>query len=98
MHEPTVDDPVEACTERLRRISGALHAFRQDHGELPGHLSELYPAYLAEEQLLHCPADASPGNTRFGSVAYPQLPISYLYPLNTDVWPFPLEELGPQRP
>jgi D-alanyl-D-alanine carboxypeptidase len=98
MEETARDAAIQACTEHLRAIHHALDRYQHDHRELPPHLSDLYPDYLADEQLLHCPADASPGSPRFAGVADPRMAISYLYPLTTDEWPFPLEELGPRRP
>ena len=52
---------VTTCTGHLLVISRAQDAYRRDHGELPPHLPELYPRYLADKGVLHCPNDASPG-------------------------------------
>jgi peroxiredoxin len=84
-------DAVAQCTRQLQAIGRALAAYQHDHGELPPHLSDLYPRYLTDKKLLHCPADASPGEPGLeGKVpapiappADPRLPISYSYTMST---------------
>jgi tetratricopeptide (TPR) repeat protein len=84
-------DAIAQCTRQLQAIGRALAAYQRDHGELPPHLSDLYPRYLTDKKLLHCPADASPGEAGLeGKVpapiappADPRLPISYSYTMST---------------
>ena len=67
-------DAVAVCTAHLNAISRALAAYQREKGELPPHLSDLYPQYLTDKSVFHCPADPSPGQPDFGTVADPRLP------------------------
>ncbi|MBM3236727.1 tetratricopeptide repeat protein [Candidatus Poribacteria bacterium] len=50
------------CMENLRAIGKAIEAYKADHkGELPNWLSDLYPKYLQDTNLLLCPADKDKG-------------------------------------
>jgi hypothetical protein len=61
--EDTVEqDPVVICTHHLEMMGRPLAAYERDHGELPGHLSELHPEYGADPAVFPCPADASAGH------------------------------------
>ena len=45
------------CLENLRQISLTLHMYAADHDEkFPESLNDLYPKYLAESDILRCPA------------------------------------------
>jgi hypothetical protein len=71
------------CTAHLKAISRALAAYRRDHGAFPPYLSDLYPRYLRDRSLFHCPADRSPGNPGNKEVvADPKLPTSYIYEMS----------------
>jgi len=95
------------CTRQLQAIGRALAAYQRDHGELPPQLSDLYPRYLTDKKLLHCPADPSPGEPGLeGKVpppiappADPKLPISYSYTMSTVIphATFGTPTLGPSR-
>jgi peroxiredoxin/tetratricopeptide (TPR) repeat protein len=76
------DDGRAACARQLKVIGRALAAYRRDKGELPPYLSALYPRYVADRKLFHCPADASPGQPVFAPAADPKLPVSYIYQMN----------------
>jgi D-alanyl-D-alanine carboxypeptidase len=91
------DNPETVCTQHLMTISRALKTYQREHGELPPHLSDLYPRYLADKAVLHCPNDASPGRSGFeaNGIADPKLPNSYLYQMTTDPRPFGTWWLGP---
>src|SRR5438876_3907328 len=80
--------PLEVCTQHLHAISRALAAYERDRGELPPHLSDLYPRYLPDKTLLSCPSDLSPGTGAFSGADDPQIPNSYLYPMSTNPNPF----------
>jgi peroxiredoxin len=76
-------DAVATCTHHLMAISHALAAYRRDNGAFPPYLSDLYPKYLPDRALLHCPADRSPGSPGDKDVAAdPKLPISYIYDMS----------------
>src|SRR5437016_13325567 len=72
-------DAVTTCTRNLQAIGRALAAYRHANGGLPPHLSDLYPKYLTDRRLLHCPSDPSPGEPGYVASGDPKLPISYLY-------------------
>ena len=94
---PPPGDAAAVCTQHLQAIGRALAAYQREKGELPPHLSDLYPQYLTDKSVFHCPADPSPGQPDFGSVADPRLPISYLYEMSTDRSGPMGVQLGPQR-
>lgn len=82
------------CARQLQAMGRALSAYQRDRGELPPHLSELYPDYLKDRALLHCPADPSGGTTRFPGIEPDPVPTSYLYEMSLAQKPFGLL-LGP---
>jgi hypothetical protein len=83
----SLPESAEVCAFHLRQIGKALAAYRHDHGQLPAHLSDLYPRYVTNKAVFHCPADPTPGTAGFygvdgtGSGAFPS---SYLYEMTTD--------------
>lgn len=86
---PTAGRPAAAalagCESHLRTLGRALAAYRRDHHALPPHLWDLYPKYVADKRVFHCPGDPSPGNPIFpqGSIN-PKLHTSYLYEMAID--------------
>jgi tetratricopeptide (TPR) repeat protein len=79
----TTDDAAAVCTRQLQVIGRALAAYQRDRGELPPHLSDLHPKYVADKRLFHCPADPSPGKPGYaGAATDPGMPISYLYEMS----------------
>lgn len=81
----TDEQNAAACTRQLREIGRALAAYQKEKGELPPHLSDLYPRYLHDKALFHCPADPTPGET--GEERSPRdlgLPISYVYEMGQE--------------
>lgn len=69
----------EPCKDNLRQISIALTDYREEHnGELPKHLSDLYPTHLQDEKLLLCPRNPDMPEG-FGDYADPKMKCSYLY-------------------
>jgi D-alanyl-D-alanine carboxypeptidase len=88
--EEMVPDALAICTEQLREIGRALDEYQRHHGELPPHLSDLYPQYVDDLALFHCPADSSPddpsspGDPLSPELADPKIPISYLYALKQE--------------
>jgi tetratricopeptide (TPR) repeat protein len=76
-------DAAAICASHLAAIGRALAAYRRDHRGLPPHLSDLYPRYLSDKRLFHCPVDPSPGKPGYeGAAPDPKLPISYLYEMS----------------
>jgi CubicO group peptidase (beta-lactamase class C family) len=90
------------CTQHLVAIGRALDAYQRDKGdkgELPHHLSDLHPKYLPDKEILHCPADTSPGSPGYGFEDDPRLPTSYFYAMSTDLsWDPGPPQLGPDHP
>jgi hypothetical protein len=94
---PSPPDAAATCTRQLKAIGRALSAYQQARGELPAHLSELYPRYLADRGLVHCPADPSTGAPDFkGAAADPKLSCSYSYEMTTDSTAVHCLLLGPR--
>ncbi|RKU12021.1 hypothetical protein C6503_18040 [Candidatus Poribacteria bacterium] len=82
------EDPTEAqnpkdievvCTQNLHAIGKALQAYHNDHGDFPLWLSELYPKYLSDANLLLCPADEEGGKSVYLINEDPKMPVSYGY-------------------
>src|SRR5207249_8519135 len=72
---PASEQTLAPCTAHLEQIGRALEAYQKEQGRLPAHLSDLYPKYLSDKTVFHCPADATSGTPLFGK-ADPNLPIS----------------------
>ena len=70
--------------EKLRVIGKAVKGYRSEHnGEMPNWLSDLYPKYLQDPNLLLCPADETEGSpARYPAFKDPKMPCSYLYEFN----------------
>ena len=78
-------DEAVACAQHLQAIGRALAAYQRDRGDLPPHLSDLYPDYLADARLFHCPADRSSGSPGLQGIAEdPMLPTSYIYEMSLE--------------
>jgi peroxiredoxin len=83
---PGAEQQLAACEENLREIGRAMAAYRRDRGELPAHLSDLFPRYVTDLKRLHCPADRTDGSPRrsddYDDVTAPPAdprPVSYAY-------------------
>lgn len=79
MRAERIDENVEICKQHLLDIGKALQVYRQEHGDFPQWLSDLYPHYLPKANLLLCPADGLSGRTVFASNRDPKMPVSYGY-------------------
>ncbi len=84
---------IEICTQNLLAIGKAIQAYHNEHGDFPEWLSELYPKYLPDENLLLCPADEGDGKPIFTHNADPKMPVSYGY----QFYPEYREEKSEQR-
>ena len=84
VHEVTARSQKQACMNNLRAIEKAIAAYKSDHqGEVPDWLSDLYPKYLQDQQILLCPADKTRGSpARFAEYKDAKMPCSYLYEFN----------------
>ena len=70
---------VEICTQNLRAIGEAIHAYQKEHGDFPEWLSDLHPKHLADANTLICPADEESGKTIYSMNTDPRIPVSYGY-------------------
>jgi hypothetical protein len=70
---------IEICTQNLVAIGKAVEAYKNEHDDFPEWLSELYPKYLPDVNLLLCPADELGGKPIFSINVDPKMPVSYGY-------------------
>jgi peroxiredoxin len=78
-------NPIATCTQHLEAMGRALAAYQRDHRSLPANLSDLYPRYVKDVKLLHCPADHTPGEPgHIGAKPDPNMPISYFYEMSLE--------------
>ena len=76
-----IDENVEICKGHLIEIGKALQAYQKEHDDFPEWLSELYPKYLPDANILLCPADKVGGRALFPPNIDPKMPVSYGYGL-----------------
>jgi len=70
--------------ENFREIRGAIEAYRKDHGgRLPDWLSDLFPRYLTDPEVLLCPAAERSGQAQLFGNDDPRMRSSYIYEFNT---------------
>jgi hypothetical protein len=80
------------CKHNLRLIHDAIQAYRVAHKDLPPSLSELYPSYIADPDILYCPEARKRGLTSIavtGRRGFSDPKTSYFYEFNN----VPLESL-----
>ena len=70
---------VEICTQNLTAIGKAVQAYHNEHDDFPEWLSELYPKYLSDANLLLCPVDEEVGKSAYPINEDPKMPVSYDY-------------------
>ncbi|MDE0089200.1 MAG: redoxin domain-containing protein [Candidatus Poribacteria bacterium] len=73
------EQDIKLCTQNLVAIGKAIQAYQKEHGDFPEWLSELYPKYLPDAEILLCPADNKGGKPVFSKNADPEMPVSYGY-------------------
>ncbi|MCL5096961.1 MAG: carboxypeptidase-like regulatory domain-containing protein, partial [Candidatus Omnitrophica bacterium] len=75
---------LEIDREHFRQIYKAIKGYRQDHqGELPDWLSELYPKYLTDTNLLISSMEQRTGQLGPHYIEDPKIHTSYNYEFNT---------------
>ena len=98
----SADQAASLCKRHLQAIRAALKAFVRDHHQLPDQLSDLFPHYLPDRSVFHCPDDPTPGEPGSGDGhADPRQPISYSYEMSAGrsnglacpLGPFPASDL-----
>ena len=70
---------IDICTQNLTAIGKAIQAYHNEHDDFPDWLSELYPKYLSDANLLLCPADEEGGKSVYAINEDPKMPVSYGY-------------------
>ena len=70
---------IELCTQNLIAIGKAIEAYEGAHNDLPGWLSDLYPKYLVDSNVLTCPADKYNGKAGRPWNRDPKMSVSYDY-------------------
>lgn len=83
---------IEVCTQNLVAIGKAIETYQKEHEDLPKWLSELYPKYLQDTNLLLCPADEGGGKPIFTSNIDPIMPVSYGYQFHPEYRKMKTEE------
>lgn len=83
--EVPADHQMDECAKHLQAIGVALAAYERDHHKLPDQLSDLFPQYIKDKSIFHCPADPSEGSPgrSFGHKD-PKMPMSYSYEFSAD--------------
>jgi beta-lactamase regulating signal transducer with metallopeptidase domain len=85
----------EIDRENLRQIFAAIQAYRERHGELPDWLSDLYPEFLTDPEILISPEERLTGRTRLEGNPDPRMRTSYIYEFNAN--PAPADHVGDAR-
>jgi protocatechuate 3,4-dioxygenase beta subunit len=68
--------------EHLQKIHAAIQAYRQKHGELPGWLSDLFPDFLSDTNVLMSPVELRTGQSQLWGYGDPKAHSSYIYEFN----------------
>ncbi len=74
---------IELCTQNLIAIGKAIKTYEKAHADLPGWLSDLYPKYLVDSNVLICPADKYNGKAGRPWNRDPKMSVSYDYQFYT---------------
>jgi len=94
-NSPDGSDPAaekHACADNLNRLYEAIHAFEAEHHDLPNWLSDLFPEYISDTNLLICPAARRTGKQESPPLADPKITSSYLF----EFCPVPLGGSSPK--
>ena len=75
---------IEICTQNLLAIGKSIQAYQKDNEYLPEWLSDLYPKYLSDANLLICPADTSDGKALYHTNIDPNTSTSYGYQFHSE--------------
>ena len=76
------DRNVEICKQHLVEIGKAIQVYQKEQDDFPEWLSELYPKYLPDANILLCPGDRVGGRALFPPNIDPKMPVSYGYGLH----------------
>ena len=76
---PTDQVEKSQCQLDLRKMFAAVKAYQKVHGDTPDWLSDLVPTYLADTNILVCPAARRTSVTTYPGLEDPRIPTSYTY-------------------
>jgi len=77
-------EALRGCAANLQAIWKGIAAHKEEHGDVPDWLSDLFPKYLTDKAILLCPSDTTGGTTKYYTERScdPKLPCSYSYQFN----------------
>ena len=70
---------IELCTQNLIAIGKAIEIYQKAHDDFPEWLSDLYPKYLVDSNVLTCPEDKYGGKAGRPWNIDPKMSVSYDY-------------------
>jgi hypothetical protein len=73
------DEDRDACRKNLETIYRAIQAYRADHKDIPGWLSDLVPKYLKDQNALTCPVVKRTGTVDTFGIEDPRISTAYIY-------------------
>jgi hypothetical protein len=76
---PTDQVEKSQCQLDLRKLFAAVKAYQKVHGDTPDWLSDLVPTYLADTNILVCPAARRTSVRTYPGLEDPRIPTSYTY-------------------
>ena len=76
---PTAQAEKSQCQLDLTKMFAAVKAYQKVHGDTPDWLSDLVPTYLADTNILVCPAARRTSVTTYPGLEDPRIPTSYTY-------------------
>ena len=76
---PTAQAEKSQCQLDLTKMFVAVKAYQKVHGDTPDWLSDLVPTYLADTNILVCPAARRTSVTTYPGLEDPRIPTSYTY-------------------
>jgi len=87
--EPLVAEPapgqsleereLEIDKQHLRNIYDAMQAYKKKHGDLPNWLSDLFPEFLSDPNVLMSPVELRTGRSALWNYPDPKMRTSYVY-------------------
>jgi hypothetical protein len=69
----------DSCKKNLETLYSAIQAYRVDHKDLPGWLSDLVPKYIKDPNVLTCPVVKKTGAIETFGIEDPRITTAYTY-------------------
>jgi hypothetical protein len=73
------DRELEIDKQHLHKIFDAIQAYKKQHGDLPNWLSDLYPEFLSDPNILMSPVEVRTGQSSLWGYPDPKMKTSYVY-------------------